>query len=211
MTLRDVERVVDFIGALRGVEQVHLLGWSQGATVEAPLYAIQHPEKVARLVLFAPSYDNSMTPEERAEKSAADGEIEKVFRSVPSLPRWAGLGTKAELVAPGCFEAHRDALLASDPKSGELGGAIRVPAGRSIDVDLADPYFDAAKITMPTLVIRGDADTYAEREDNQQLIAALGTTEKEYVEIPGGGHFLHFENVNMQFYDAVQKFLEAEK
>ena len=64
---------------------------------------------------------------------------------------------------------------------------------------------------MPTLVIRGDADTYAEREDNQQLIDALGSTVKEYVEIPNAGHFLQFENVNMQFYDAVQKFLEAEK
>jgi pimeloyl-ACP methyl ester carboxylesterase len=52
VTVRDVERVVDFISALRGVEQVHLLGWSQGASLEAPLYAIRHPEKVARLVLF---------------------------------------------------------------------------------------------------------------------------------------------------------------
>ena len=210
VTLRDVERVVDFISALRGVEQVHLLGWSQGATMEAPLYAIRHPEKVARLVLFAPSHDNAMTPEER-EKSAAEGEAEKVFHSVPSLARWAGLGTTEESVAPGCFEAHRDAILASDPKSGELGGAIRIPAGRSIDMDLADPYFDAGKISVPTLVIRGGADTFAKREDNQQLIEALGSTVKEYVEIPNGGHHLQFQNVNMQFYDAVQKFLEAEK
>ena len=151
-----------------------------------------------------------MTPEERAE-SVADGEAEKVWHSVPALNRWAGLGTKAEFVAPGCFEANRDALLASDPKSGELGGAIRVPAGRSRDMDLADPYFDAAKISTPTLVIRGDADTDAKREDNRQLLDVLGSTVKEYVEIPGGGHFLHFENVNMQFYEAVQKFLEAEK
>jgi pimeloyl-ACP methyl ester carboxylesterase len=210
VALRGVERVVDFIGGLRGVEQVHLLGWSQGATVEAPLYAIEHPDKVARLVLFAPSYDNSMTPEER-EKSAAEGEAEKVFYSVPALERWAGLGTNAEFVAPGCFEANRDALLASDPKSGELGGAVRIPAGRSIDMDLADPHFDAEMIRAPTLVIRGDADTFARREDNQQLIEALGSTVKEYVEIPGAGHFLQFENVNMQFYDAIQKFLEAEK
>jgi pimeloyl-ACP methyl ester carboxylesterase len=210
VTVRDVELVVDFISALRSVEQVHLLGWSQGATVEAPLYTIEHPEKVARLVLFGVSYGNSMTPEER-EKSAADGEAEKVFHSVPALKRWAGLGTTEEFVAPGCFEANRDALLASDPKSGELGGAIRVPAGRSIDMDLADPYFDAAKISVPTLVIRGDADTDAKREDNQQLMDALGSAVKEYVEIPGGGHFLHFENVNVQFYEAVQKFLEAEK
>ena len=210
VTLRDIERVVEFISALRGVEQVHLLGWSQGASVEAPLYAIQHPEKVARLVLFGVSYHNPMSVEER-QTSAAEGEAEKVWHSVPSLARWAGLGTKEEFVVPGCFEAHRQALLASDPKSGELGGAVRVPAGRSVDSDLADPYFDAPKITVPTLVIRGDADTDAKREDNQQLTNALGSTVKEYLEIPNGGHFLHFENVNMQFYEAVQKFLEAEQ
>lgn len=210
VTLRDVERVVDFIRALRGVEQVHLLGWSQGASVEAPLYAIEHPEKVAKLVLFGVSYRNLMSKEER-EIAAAEGEAEKVLHSVPSLERWADLGTKEEFIAPGCFEAHRQALLASDPKSGELGGAVRVPAGRSVDSDLADPYFDAAKITAPTLVIRGDADVNGSPEDNQQLIDALGSTEKEYVEIPNGGHFLHFEKVNMQFYQAVQNFLEGEE
>jgi pimeloyl-ACP methyl ester carboxylesterase len=210
VTLHDVDRVVDFIGALRGVERVHLLGWSQGAEVEAPLYAIRRPEKVARLVLFGAGYLNPMSAEER-EKSAAEGEAEKVFYSVPSLERWAGLGTKEEFIAPGCFEAHRNALLASDPKSGELGGTVRVPAGRSVDGDRAARRFDAAKISVPTLVIRGDADTNATREDNQQLMDALGTPEKEYVEIPSGGHFLHFENVNLQFYEALQAFLEAEK
>lgn len=210
VTMRDVEQVVDFISALRGVEQVHLLGWSQGASVEAPRYAIQHPAKVAKLVLFGVGYQNPMSAEER-EKSAAEGEAKKVWHSVPAPDRWARLGTKEEFIAPGCFEANRDALLASDPKSGELGGAIRVPAGRTADEDLAAPHFDAAKITMPTLVIRGEADTSATREDNQQLLDALGSTVKEYVEIPGGGHFLHFENVNMQFYEAVQTFLEAEK
>ena len=210
VTLHDVDRVVDFISGLRGVERVHLLGWSQGAEVEAPLYAIQHPEKVARLVLFGAGYLNPMSAQER-EKSAAEGEAEKVFYSVPSLARWAGLGTKEEFVASGCFEAHRNALLASDPKSGELGGVVRVPAGRSVDEDLASPRFDAAKIAVPTLVIRGDADSNATREDNQQLMGALGTPEKEYVEIPTAGHFLQFENVNLEFYQALQTFLEAEK
>ena len=210
VTMRNVERVVDFISALRGVEQIHLLGWSQGASVEAPRYAMQQPEKVAKLVLFGGGYHNPMTIEER-EKSAAEGEAEKVWYSVPALDRWARLGTKEEFVAPGCFEANREALLASDPKSGELGGAIRVPAGRTIDEGLAAPYFDAAKITMPTLVIRGDADTNATREDSQQLTEALGSAVKKYVEIPNGGHFLHFENANMQFYEALQNFLEGEE
>jgi pimeloyl-ACP methyl ester carboxylesterase len=210
VSLRDVERVVDFISALRGIKQVHLLGFSQAAYLEAPRYAIQHQDKVARLVLFGAAYKNPMkNPDERA-KSAADGDAEKVFHSVPAPERWAGLGTTEERVAPGCFDAHQRALLASDPKSGELGGAIRIPAGRSVDEALADPFFDAAKISVPTLVIRGDADTWATREDNQQLINALGGTAKAYVEIPNGGHFLQFENVNMQFYEALQSFLEAE-
>ena len=79
-----------------------------------------------------------------------------------------------------------------------------------MDEALADPYFDAAKISVPSLVIRGDADTWATREDNQQLIDALGSTVKKYVEIPNGGHFLQFENINMQFYQELQNFLEAE-
>ena len=44
---------------------------------------------------------------------------------IASLERWAGLGTKEEFVVAGCFDAHRTALLASDPKSGENGGAGR--------------------------------------------------------------------------------------
>jgi hypothetical protein len=33
---------------------------------------------------------------------------------------------------------------------------------------------------------------------------------KRYVEIPNGGHLLPFEKVNMQFYEAVLNFLEAD-
>ena len=210
VTLRDVDRAVDFIGGLRGIERVDLLGWSLGASLEAPLYATRHPEKVERLVLFGVSYDDSKSIEERQE-ATADDEAQKVMHSVPSLDRWAGLGTKPEFVVPGCFDLHRQALLASDPKSGELGGAVRVPTGRSADKDLAQPHFDAAKITMPTLVIRGEADSFAKRDDDQRLMNALGSTVKQYVEIPNAGHFLHFEHANLQFYEAVQKFLEAEK
>jgi pimeloyl-ACP methyl ester carboxylesterase len=171
VALSGVERMAEFISSLRGVEQVHLLGWSQGSSLEAPLYAIRPPDKVASLVLFGVEYSNPMSMEER-QKSAADSGAQKVLHSVPTPERWAGLGTKEEQIAPGCFEAHRQALLASDPKSGELGGAVRVPAGRTVDETLAEPDFDAAKISVPTLVIRGDADTSAKREENQQLTAA---------------------------------------
>jgi pimeloyl-ACP methyl ester carboxylesterase len=210
VTVRDVERVVDFINSLRGTEKVHLLGWSQGASLEAPLYAIRHPEKVAKLVLFGVSYDYAESMDER-KKTAADREVQKVRYSEPLLTGWAGLGTKEEFVIPGCFDVYRKAHLASDPKSGELGGAVRYPAGRSVDLERSTPHFDAGKITVPTLVIRGDADTYATHEDNQRLLNTLGSTVKAFVEIPNAGHFLQFERTNMQFYQAVKNFLDAKK
>jgi len=208
VTVRDVERVVEFIRALRGGEKIHLLGWSQGASLEAPLFAIQHPDKVAKLVLVGVAYDLTETMDDR-KKTAAEREIQKVRYNEPSLKGWAGLGTKEEFVIPACFDAYRKAHLASDPKSGELGGVVRSPAGRSVDQLLSKPHFDAAKITMPTLVIRGDADTYATRDDNQQLLNALGSTVKEFVEVPNAGHFLYFEKMNVHAFKAVRKFLDA--
>ena len=194
----DVERVVEFINALRGTQKVHLLGWSQGATLEAPRFAIEHPQKVAKLVLVGTRDDDPKSMEER-RKSAAEGEAQKVRHSAQTPQRWAALGTKEDWLVPGCLDAVAQAYLASDPKSGELGGVARVPAGRQSDLDLSRPHFEAARITVPTLVIRGDADTYATRENNQRLVAALGSTAKEFVEIPGAGHFLHFEKTNAQF------------
>ena len=56
VTLADVGRTVDFIRDLRAVDKVHVLGWSSGAMAEAPLYAIQQPDKVAKLILYATNY-----------------------------------------------------------------------------------------------------------------------------------------------------------
>ena len=210
VTLRDVDRAVDFIGGLRGIERVDLLGWSLGASLEAPLYATRHPEKVERLVLFGVSYDNSKSIEERQE-ATADDEAQKVMHSVPSLDRWRDSAPNPSSSCPAVSICIGKRCWRPIPSRANSGVRSRVPTGRSADKDLAQPHFDAAKITMPTLVIRGEADSFAKRDDDQRLMNALGSTVKQYVEIPNAGHFLHFEHANLQFYEAVQKFLEAEK
>ena len=48
----DINSVVDYIGSIRGIKQVYLLGWSWGLTT-AGLFTMQHPDKVKRLILFA--------------------------------------------------------------------------------------------------------------------------------------------------------------
>lgn len=208
-TLANVDRVVNFVRDLRGVDKVHLLGWSMGATLEAPRYTVLNPGKVSKLVLFGANYQGWGRSEEETSKRVDTYNQEKVRFGYPaSIARWGSLGTEAEFVDPEIFEAYRVAHLASDPKSGELAGAIRAPRGRNVDLELEEPHFDAAKITVPTLVIRGEHDKFAKQEDNQALFDALPGDQNDFVVVPGAGHFLHFEKTAMQFYAALTEFLE---
>src|ERR1700745_388376 len=51
--VEDIAAVVDFILARRAIPRLVLLGWSWG-TFSTPTYAIAHPDKVARLSVYAP-------------------------------------------------------------------------------------------------------------------------------------------------------------
>jgi pimeloyl-ACP methyl ester carboxylesterase len=206
VTLADVERTVDFIRHLRGVDKVHLLGWSAGAMVEGPRFAIRHPDKVAKLVLYGAKYLGKGKSAEQRRKQDAKRNAEKNRYGNPGdVTRWAKLGTREQNLIPGAFEAYTVAHRASDPMSKALDGRIRAPWGRFIG--WPEPHFDAAAITVPTLVIRGETDAVASREDNQELFQALGTENKKYVEIEGAGHMMHFEKVNERFYEFLEAFL----
>src|SRR5437867_1958539 len=67
----DVDAAVDYIRALRHVDRVSLVAWSRGGP-RAGGYAVQHPDKVRRLVVLAPAYDR-MTPAAAAGRTVADG------------------------------------------------------------------------------------------------------------------------------------------
>jgi pimeloyl-ACP methyl ester carboxylesterase len=210
VTVDDVGRTVDFIRDLRGADKVHLLGWSTGAMAEAPLYAIQQPDKVAKLILYASNYLGKGKSAEQRQQEDAKHEAEKNRYGTPTdLKRWVKLGTKEDYLIPGAFEAYGQAHLASDPKSAELGGRVRAPWGRFIG--WPEPLFDAGSIKVPTLVIRGDSDTLASREDNKQLVEDLGSPVKQYVEIEQAGHLIQFERNNAALYRSIANFLEPKK
>ena len=72
-----------------------------------------------------------------------------------------------------------------------------------------EPHFDASKIAVPTVVMRGDSDRLCGRKDNQKLIADLGSKEKRYVEIERAGHMIQDEKSNAAFYNAIGNFLDG--
>lgn len=211
VAIDNVKRVVDFISNLRGVDKVHLLGWSLGASRTAPIYTIENQDKVARLVLFAPGYRSLGKAESFRPYADFNDTQKKMDISHPSYNGWKWFGHTEEMIIPGAYEAWRDAMLAADPKSGEQGGSYRISLGRLVDLLKANPQFDASKITVPTLVIRGEFDTFATKEDNEQLVKELGSEIKQYVEIPNSSHFITWEKANVQFFKAVKDFLETKK
>jgi pimeloyl-ACP methyl ester carboxylesterase len=209
VTINNVERVVDFISNLRSIKKVHLLGWSLGASREAPIYTIQNQDKVGKLVLYAPAYmDLGLTEADRKMAELLDTKV-KIVPFGSYLEFWYRCGTKDEMIIPGALEAFTNAMLASDPKSGELGGTVRVPVGRRVDLLRAKPQFEAAKITVPTLIIRGAFDTLSTQTDSQFLIKELGSEVKQYVEIPNASHQIQYLKANTQFFKAIKNFLEA--
>ena len=55
LALRDIEAMISYIKARRGVKKVTLIGWSWGA-MTAGYYASLHSENIHKLVLYAPLY-----------------------------------------------------------------------------------------------------------------------------------------------------------
>jgi len=209
VAINDVERVFKFINGLRGVSKVHILGWSLGASRTAPIYTIRNQDTVAKLVLFAPGYMSLGFAEDmRKQAELLDTKV-RVILSHPDVNGWYQFGSKKDIIVPGAFEAFRDKILASDPKSGELGGSFRIPAGRLVDLLIGKPQFDASKITVPTLVIRGDLDKFGTTEDSKVLTNELGSEVKKFVEIPNASHMIPYEKANIEFFKTVRGFLEA--
>jgi alpha-beta hydrolase superfamily lysophospholipase len=98
------------------------------------------------------------------------------------------IGLAGRLPDPWRLRGIAKPIWASDPKSADLGGRVRAPWGRL--TGWPEPNFDAGNIKMPTLVIRGDSDTLATREDNQQLLEDLGSAVKQCLEVEQASHLI---------------------
>jgi alpha-beta hydrolase superfamily lysophospholipase len=98
-------------------------------------------------------------------------------------------------------------MLEADPKSAELGNMLRVPLGRTVDMISEDVQFNASKIKVPTLVVRGNMDTFGTRADCQILVNELSSKIKRFVEIENASHQIPYEKANAEFFEVVKRFL----
>jgi pimeloyl-ACP methyl ester carboxylesterase len=170
----DIAAATDYIG-----RKVLMYGISSGA-LKAALFAQNHPEKVSRLALdaFVWTGEGSPTlaerrkklPEFRAKNRRA---IDHAF--VQSIFARDHPGT----ADAATIDAFAKAILALDDS---------VPTGTYVDMCSKLPLVDPAKITVPTLLMRGQWDGIAGFDDLLEFFKRLPNPDKQFCVMPGISH-----------------------
>jgi pimeloyl-ACP methyl ester carboxylesterase len=210
---RDVGAVVDHVLQRRGIQKVNLMGWSWGTSIMAS-YTAENPQKVERLVLYAPQW--LRTTPSLVQVQGKLGAYRSVSREA-AKGRWlTGVpeDKKADLIPAGWFEAWADATFGSDP----VGAAQNPPVLRAPNGVVKDgneywaagkPLYDPAKITVPTMLVLAEWDRDTPPYMAQTLFPLLtNAPAKKLVMLGEGTHTIIMEKNRMQLFNAVQQFLE---
>jgi pimeloyl-ACP methyl ester carboxylesterase len=175
----DLEAATAYIAAQRGVRSFLTYGISSGA-LRAALFAQRHPERVSRLALdaFVWTGEGAPTLEQRRKKLPEFLAIKRRpidRRFVYSIferdhPDTADRRT---------VDAFADAILALDDS---------MPNGTYIDMCSKLPVVDPAKISMPTLILRGQYDGIAAFDDLIEFFKRLPHPDKQFSVMAGISH-----------------------
>jgi pimeloyl-ACP methyl ester carboxylesterase len=212
--VKDIGTVVDFILARRNIPRLNLIGWSWG-TVTMSTYTTQNPGKVERLVLYAPGWIRQTASLVQAGPGPL-GAYRKVTRE-QAMQRWMnGVpdDKKAALIPDGWFDAWADATWATDSEGAKANPPyIRAPNGVIQDSQdywaAGKPYYDPAKITVPTLLVQAEWDRDLPPYMAQALFPLLvNSPGKRYVMLAEGTHTIIMEKNRLQLFEAVQAFLD---
>ena len=192
----DLEAATDYIMKTRGVESFLMYGISSGA-LRAAMFAERHPGRVKRLALdaFVWTGKGSSTLAERRKKlpefqAKNRRPIDRAF--VRSIFERDHPGTADEAT----IEAFATAILALDDS---------VPTGTYVDMCARLPLVDPARITMPTIVMRGEFDGIASLEDLVDFWNRLPNPDKQFAIMPGIAH----ASLQQKNYRIVQHVLHA--
>lgn len=212
----EIDRVVDYIQDLRGVDKVHIVGYSRGG-VRAAGYAGLHPEKVNRLFLYAPgdntgggTYRREAT-EDSPQPLPLAGTPMQILGTAAFHNAWDAQIGCADQFAPGIRQAINWTMLAFEPLGSTWGseGVRRAPTLNATTPNWGLTRELVSKITAPTLFIRGAVDATVGLPLVQPLFDDItAVRQKVWVSVACGSHFMHWENQHEALSKASREWLQ---
>ncbi len=200
----DIDRVVDYIRTLRGVDKIALIGWSGGG-IRTGTYVGRHPEKVEKLVIFASSNYSRKNPSQRPDVLPKPGApMTMQTRDVGIGKRWLGTSKCPASIEPGMPDLIWNLNVELDPVGATWGtGGLRAPSRT---------YWGwngegAAKVKVPTLIMVGEQDDLT--RSNNELFDDLGTDRKAFVGIACATHFMVWEQQSRVLHAASYEWLKS--
>ncbi len=180
------------------VTQAHILGSSAGGPI-AMQFALDHPEMTESLVLI-----NTMSYYQEAERTVRQQELEQILVCQASSgdtaaaataleTRWHGLSRREPARVQALLETSQEHL---DGIAKTLQSYLDI--GSSLESRLAE-------LTMPTLIVHGDADSRIPLPCGRQLQNSISSAEL-YI-IPGAEHGL-LSNESRAVRNLIFQFLE---
>jgi pimeloyl-ACP methyl ester carboxylesterase len=189
---KDINAAANYILESQHVKKINVMGWSWG-TITTSRFAAQHPEKIQKLILYAPIVHGLGLP---------DPENSYQPFSVLSAKSDFQLNQKGEIdpaiTEPDVLKIYIDQVKHYDGKGSPNGG--RKDLFQSKTTELI-PY---QKLTVPVLFIAGDHDPYVDTKDDFTLMMQHAPEHSCQKIIPGGGHALFLEK---PYYHEFQKDL----
>ncbi len=194
----DCHAAARYIQKLRGSNRPLLVyGISSGA-LRAALFAERHPEMVARLALDAHVWTGEGSPtlaerRKRLPEFAAKNRrpINRDF--VFSIFNRDHPGTAEDSV----INAFADAILKLDDS---------VPTGTYVDMCSRLQVVDPEKITVPTIIMRGQWDGIASMDDLIAFFKRLPNPDKQFAVMPGISHASFQQKNYMVVYHILESF-----
>jgi len=175
----DLDAASRYVLKTSGAKKLLFYGISSGA-LKAALFAERHPERVARLALDAFVWTGEGSPTLAERKKRLPEFIAKNRRPIDR----AFVQSIFARDHPGTADAatvsaFADAILALDDS---------VPTGTYVNMCSKLPLVDPARITVPTLLMRGQHDGIAGVDDLIEFFKRLPNPDKQFCVMPGISH-----------------------
>lgn len=196
----EIDTVVDWLRKKNGVRRISIVGWSAGGP-RVGGYVAQHPDKIYRVVLYAPSptIAGQQIPEQPGTGFPTNLQTREDLEKV----RWDPFVRCPGQLDPGIRDVVWKTIMQWDrigagwgPEEGVMRGRVATGFGWTREL--------AAKVVAPTLVMVGEYDRL---EARRRVYEEINSRDKVFLNVSCASHFMLWEKQHAALHLASKQWL----